>query len=54
MSERSSGACGREEGKGTRETGRAQAEAGATAWLAGAGPALKLLGDHRRAQVWMT
>lgn len=50
MSERSLGACGREEG--TRETERAQAEAGATAWLAGTGLALKLLGDHRRAQVW--
>lgn len=50
MIERSSGACGQEEG--TREAGRAQAEAGATAQLAGTGPALKLLGDQRRAQVW--
>ena len=50
MSERSSGACGQEEG--TREAGRAHAEAGATAQLAGTGPALKLLGDQRRAHVW--
>ena len=50
MSERSSGACGQEEG--TQEAGRAHAEAGATAQLAGTGPALKLLGDQRRAQVW--